>query len=72
LTATGSSLNVNITGGGSGGTQYTDGTAESAGAFIAHSLKVICLSSGDPKNADRATTITVIITSAAVPSLRMS
>ena len=33
LTATGTSLNVNITGGGSGSTQYTDGTAESAGAF---------------------------------------
>ena len=33
LSATGSSLNVNITGGGSGGTQYTDETAESAGAF---------------------------------------
>lgn len=33
LTATGSSLNVNITGGSSAGTQYTDETAESAGAF---------------------------------------
>src|SRR5271155_3056815 len=33
LSSTGGSLNVNITGGSSSGTQYVDGTAETAGAF---------------------------------------
>jgi hypothetical protein len=34
LTATGSSLNVNITGGSSSGTQYTNGTAVSSGSLV--------------------------------------
>jgi hypothetical protein len=34
LSATGSSLNVNITGGSSSGTQYTNGTAVSSGSLV--------------------------------------